>query len=92
MSASTTKQIRKLHAAFLCRCGLARWAFVCDDHGLQKRKGHNVETWALFINFVQALDSVQRDALFAVLRRFGLPDHFVNIIIRLLHENVRFGA
>ena len=26
--------------------------------------------------------------MFAVLRRFGLPDHFVNIVIRL-HENAR---
>jgi hypothetical protein len=27
-----------------------------------------------------------REALFAILRRFGLPDHFVNIVIRF-HEN-----
>ncbi len=27
-----------------------------------------------------------REALFAILRRFGLPYHFVNIVIRL-HEN-----
>jgi hypothetical protein len=56
--------------------------------GLQKRKEHNLETWALFIGLVKAFDSVPREALFAVLRRFGLPDHFVNIVIRL-HENAR---
>lgn len=56
--------------------------------GLQKRKEHNLETWALFIDLVKAFDSVPREALFAVLRRFGLPDHFVNIVIRL-HEHAR---
>ena len=54
--------------------------------GLQKRKEHNTETWALFIDLVKAFDTVPREALFAVLRRFGLPDHFVNVVIRL-HTN-----
>ena len=45
-------------------------------------------TWALFIDLVKAFDTVSREALFAVLRRFGLPDHFVNIVIRL-HENAK---
>ena len=56
--------------------------------GLQKRKEHNLETWVLFVDLVKAFDTVPREALFAVLRRFGLPDHFVNIVIRL-HENAR---
>ena len=38
-------------------------------------------------SLVKAFDTVPREALFAILlRRFGLPDHFVNIVIRL-HEN-----
>ena len=56
--------------------------------GLQKRKEHNLETWALFIDLVKAFDSVSHEALFAVLRRFGLPDHFVNVVIRL-HEKAK---
>ena len=56
-------------------------------------------TWtlatALFVDLVKAFDTVPRKALFAVLRRFGLPDHFVNVIIRL-HKNaiikVKVGA
>ena len=56
--------------------------------GLQKRKEHNLETWVLFVDLLKAFDTVPREALFAVLRRFGLPDHFVNIVIRL-HENAR---
>ena len=32
---------------------------------------------------MKAFDSVPRDALFAVLRRYGMPDHFVKVLIRL---------
>ena len=42
---------------------------------LQKRKEHNLATWALFIDLVKAFDSVSREALWAVLRKFGIPDH-----------------
>ena len=52
---------------------------------LHKRREHGLETWALFIDLVKAFDTVPREALFAVLRRFGIPDHFVNVLIRL-HE------
>jgi hypothetical protein len=51
--------------------------------GLSKRKEHGLETWALFVDLVKAFDSVPRETLFAVLRRFGLPDHFVKVLIRL---------
>jgi hypothetical protein len=54
--------------------------------GLSKRKEHGLETWALFIDLIKAFDTVPREALFAVLRRFGLPDHFVNVVIRLHTE------
>jgi hypothetical protein len=46
--------------------------------GLQKRKEQNVETWVLFVDLVKAFDTVPRDALFAVLRRNGLPNHFLH--------------
>ncbi len=54
--------------------------------GLHKRKEYGLETWALFIDLVKAFDTVPREVLFAILRRFGLLYHFVNIVIRL-HEN-----
>ncbi len=54
--------------------------------GLHKRKEHGLETWAKFIDLVKAFNTVPRKALFATLRCFGLPDHFVNIVIRF-HEN-----
>jgi hypothetical protein len=53
---------------------------------MQKRKEHGLATWAVFIDLVKAFDTVNRDAAFAVLRKFGLPDHFIHIVIRL-HTN-----
>jgi hypothetical protein len=55
---------------------------------LAKRKEHNLDTFCLFIDLQKAFYSVPRAALFEVLRRFGLPDHFVNIVIRL-HEGAK---
>jgi hypothetical protein len=52
-----------------------------------KRKEHGLKTWALFIDLAKFFDTAARKALFAVLRRFGLPDHLVKILMRL-----HFGA
>ena len=52
--------------------------------GFSKRKEHGLETWALFVDLIKSFDSVPRETLFAVLRRFGLPDHFVKVLI-ILH-------
>jgi hypothetical protein len=53
---------------------------------LQKRQEHGLDTWALFIDLVKAFDTVPRELLFDVLRKFGMPDHFVNVVKRL-HTN-----
>ena len=39
--------------------------------GLHKRKEHGLERWAFFIDLVKAFDTVPREALFAILPRFG---------------------
>ena len=44
----------------------------------RKCKEYGLDTWALFIDLVQAFDTVPRGALFAIFRNFGLPKHFVN--------------
>ena len=38
---------------------------------------------------MKAFDSVPRETLFAVLRRFGLLDHFVKVLIRI-HYGAKF--
>lgn len=50
---------------------------------LNKRQEHNQQSWVLFIDLVKAFDTVNHEALFIVLRRYGAPDHFVNLVIRL---------
>ena len=55
---------------------------------LRKRQEHGLETWACFIDLVKAFDSVPREALFKILLKFGLPAHFVNIVLRLHHNAV----
>jgi hypothetical protein len=45
--------------------------------GLSKQKEHRLDTWALFIDIANAFDMVPREALFTVLRRFGISGHFV---------------
>jgi hypothetical protein len=53
---------------------------------LQKRKEHDLETYGLFIDLIKAFDSISREALWLILRRYGIPDHMLNIIIRLHSE------
>jgi exonuclease III len=56
---------------------------------LQKRKSTGLGTYAVFIDLVKAFDSISRKALFTILRRYGVPDHFLNILIRL-HKGASF--
>ncbi len=54
--------------------------------GLHKRKEDGLDTWALFTDLAKAFDTVPREALFEILRRFGSPNLFVNTV-NCLHEN-----
>jgi hypothetical protein len=54
---------------------------------LRKRKEHQQESWAVFIDLVKAFDTVNRDFLWAVLLRFGCPESFVDRL-RVLHKDV----
>jgi exonuclease III len=49
---------------------------------VQKRKEHGLETWAIFIDLIKAFDTVVRKAAFDVLKKFGFPNHFINIVLR----------
>jgi hypothetical protein len=53
--------------------------------GLKKRQEHNLETVALFVDFVKAFDRVPRDMLWKVLSKLGVPDKLVRLIA-VLHS------
>jgi hypothetical protein len=54
---------------------------------LQKRFRFQKDTWVLFVDFVEAFDTVPREMIFRVLARLGFPPKIVNLV-RLFHENV----
>ena len=60
----------------------------CVRTMLAKRKEHNVETWAYFLDLVKAFDTVPRVALLKVLAKFGVPDRMLSMIRRMLEDNV----
>ena len=41
------------------------------------------------VDLVKAFDSISREALFEILRRYGIPDHFLSVLIRL-HKGSKF--
>ena len=51
--------------------------------GLKKRQEHGLESRGVYVDLVKAFDTANREALWEVLRRFGMPDHFVNMLVRL---------
>ena len=55
----------------------------CIRQALKKRREHGLESWVLFVDLVKAFDSVPRDVLYAVLAKFGVPPHLVQVIRRM---------
>ena len=79
------KEGLEAQAGFRRLCGTIDGSFS-TTLGLQKRQEHGLDTWCVFIDLIKAFDTVIRAATFAVLRKFGMPDHFINLLIRL-HTN-----
>ena len=50
---------------------------------LQKRREHGLGTWAVFVDLVKAFDSVPRETLYRVLKKFGIPPKMKRIIVNL---------
>ena len=53
---------------------------------LQMRQEHNLPTEVLFVDLVKAFDTVTHQFLFKILRKFGYPAHFVNVIKRMYKD------
>jgi hypothetical protein len=54
---------------------------------IRKRKEHGQETWVMLLDLVKAFDKVPRSLLWDVLRKFGVPEKLVRLLIAL-HDTV----
>ena len=54
----------------------------------EKAREHNTTLYLLFIDLRKAYDSIPREALWQVLRKYGIPPTLVNII-RSLHDGMK---
>ena len=50
--------------------------------GLMKRQEHGLESNGVYVDLVKAFDTVSQKALWEVLKKFGMPDHFVSMLVR----------
>ena len=67
---------------FLPKRGCSDASFALR-RALQLRREVGLDTYIVFIDLVKAFDSVPRDGLYAILGRFGLPNHLIHIIVDL---------
>jgi hypothetical protein len=74
-------------SGFRWRRGTTDGLFALNQ-ALRKRKEHGLETYVLFLDLIKAFDTVPRDCLWAILRKFGIPDHLINLLMRLHTEAV----
>ena len=88
------KRLIKVHQALnnLQQCGFLP-GVGCNDANYtvrgaaKKRREHGLETWILFIDLVKAFDTVNREMLWEVLLRLGVPDKLVRLL-KALHKRV----
>jgi hypothetical protein len=43
-------------------------------------------TWALFVDLVKAFDTIDRELMFQILSKFGIPESMIYVIRRLYDE------
>jgi len=81
------------------QCGFRLLGRGCTDApfslrmAIKKRREHELETWVLLLNLVNAFGRVPRTLLWQVMRRFGVHDKIMRLL-EALHDtaNVRFGV
>ena len=54
---------------------------------MKKRREHGLESWILFIDLVKAFDRVPRELLWAILRKFGVPEKLIRLL-EAMHRQV----
>ena len=75
-----------------CQCGFRGGCDTIDmifsARQLQgKSKGHHMSLYGVFINLTKALDSVDQEDLWKILRRYGCPEKIVRLI-KSFHEGM----
>ena len=54
----------------------------------EKCTEQNMELYAVFIDFTKAFDTVSREGLWSVLKRFGCTDKIINLV-RAFHDGMK---
>ena len=70
---------------FLNKKGCIDGSF-CLNYSLHTRKSFGYGTWVLFIDLVKAFETVNRNLLLQILKKYGLPDNLINIISKLYKD------
>jgi hypothetical protein len=63
-----------------------RDALFIMQSSLQLRHKHMLHTWALFVDLVKAFDTINRELMFQILSKSGIPKSMIYIIGRLLYD------
>ena len=62
---------------------------LCGDDGVEEAsRAHGPESYGVYVDLVRAFGTVNRGALWEVLREFSMPGHFAGMLVRL---NVKIG-
>ena len=61
----------------------------CTRQLVEKAREHNTTLYLLFVDLRKAYDSVPREALWQVLRKYGVPPSLVTIIRSPLHDGIK---
>jgi hypothetical protein len=89
MLAQRTQTILQDEEQGRCTCAHPKRGKAEEGRGkaVEAKRYIRIEEHGLLIETVKNFGTAPREALFAVLRRFGLPGHFVKAVMRL-----HFGA
>ena len=60
----------------------------CAQQLMEKATEHNTKLFMLFIDLRKAYDSIPREALWCVLKKYGVP-HSMLTVIRFLHDGMQ---
>eukprot|EP00978_Attheya_sp_CCMP212_P004158 scaffold9027_cov61-Attheya_sp.AAC.6 len=63
-------------------------ALFAIKNALQMRKQHGQDTWAVFVDLVKAFDTADHKLLFAILKKYGIPDTLITVIEKMYTDAI----